>query len=292
MVTGAGGMLGTAIREVYSDNSDTLWTDLVPFEANHIEGLDVRDWKEVSRRVRDFKPDMMFHLAAETNVDLCESEPDHAFESNAFATENIARVCHSIGCTVVYISTGNVFDGRKKTPYTEYDVPGPINVYGQSKLAGEKVVSESLSDYFIIRAGWMVGGWEIDKKFVYKIIQLCQTDDEIRAVNDKFGSPTFTIDFARNLPAVLAAGRPGLYHMVNRNGTCSRFEIAEQIIDALGVGDRVKLLPVLSDAFPLPAERPDSEMLRNLKLDLIGVDNMPDWKVSLRKYILSHKRES
>ena len=286
MATGAGGMLGTAIREVYDECPDVLWTDLVA--SGKIEALDARDWDAVSRRVRDFAPDVVLHLAAETDVDLCESNPDHAFESNAFATENVAHACKAADCTLVYISTGNVFNGKKGTPYTEYDVPSPVNVYGKAKLAGERAVFEALRSYYIIRAGWMVGGWEIDQKFVYKIVQLCQDRDEILAVDDKLGSPTFTSDFARNLPSLISSGRTGLYHMVNGNGTCSRFEIAQEIVRALGAEDRITVKPVSSDAFPMAAERPASEMLKNYKLGLIGLDRMPDWKISLFDYIVSH----
>ncbi len=289
LCTGAAGMLGTAVREVYSQLPDAVWTDLESV-GDDVEQLDVRDWTEVDRRVRDFKPDVLLHLAAETDVDKCESDSDHAFQSNAFATENVARACQGAGSTLVYISTGNVFDGKKETPYTEYDSPSPINTYGRAKLAGEQVVAQWLHSYYIVRAGWMVGGWEIDKKFVYKMVQLCQTQDEILAVDDKFGSPTFTVDFARNLPEIIGSGRFGLYHMVNGNGTCSRFEIAQEIVRALGKEEKIRVKPVSSDTFPMAAERPASEMLRNLKLGLIGLDRMPDWKNSLREYIISNAR--
>jgi dTDP-4-dehydrorhamnose reductase len=133
----------------------------------------------------------------------------------------------------------------------------------------------------------MVGGWHIDKKFVYKIIQLCQSHDKIKVVDDTFGSPTFTVDFAANMMAVVESGQFGLYHMGNK-GVCSRFEMAKEIVDTMGLQDKVEVCPVSSDEFPLPAPRPKSEMLNNFKLEMLGLNKMPHWKDSLRHYITSN----
>jgi dTDP-4-dehydrorhamnose reductase len=196
----------------------------------------------------------------------------------------VARACLESGATLVYVSTGNVFDGEKIEPYTEYDVPGSINVYGRSKLEGERIVEQMKDEYFVFRAGWMVGGWEIDKKFVYKIVQLCRTQKQLNVVNEKFGSPTFTGDFARVMLATVATPRFGLYHLLNQGGA-SRWEIACEIVRLLGREGDIEVAPVSSSEFPLPAPRPRAEMLRNLKLELLELDDMPHWKDSLRRYI-------
>ena len=135
----------------------------------------------------------------------------------------------------------------------------------------------------------MIGGWEIDKKFVYKIVQkLKKGEKEFIVVNDKFGSPTFTKDFAANLMKVINTKRYGIYHMVNK-GTCSRYDMAVKIAEFMGFKDKVKINPVNSAQFPLPEPRSRSEMMDNYKLDLLGLNNMPYWGDSLAEYIKINK---
>lgn len=282
LVTGAGGMLGTAVCGVFGDSHDVIATDLVA--AGRTVHLDVRDLGSVRQALTAALPDVVLHLAAETNVDRCEQDPDHAYQSNALGTEHVAWACREHAVPLVYVSTAAVFDGRKPEPYIEYDTPDPVNVYGRAKLAGERVVQTVMDTYTIVRASWMVGGWEIDKKFVYKMVQLARSEKELRVVNDKRGCLTFTTDFARNLLRLLEARRFGLYHMANK-GTCTRYQVAEAIVSALGLEANVKVVPVSSDEFPLPAPRPDSEMLRNFKLDCAGLNSMPDWLSSLKTYL-------
>lgn len=283
LITGAAGMLGAAVVDRLRYEKCAVVATARRSGGKFI-AMDIGDWQGVMRMIKDCAPDLVLHLAAETDVDRCERETDHAYAINAFGTENVARACAESGAVMAYISTGNVFDGEKIGPYTEYDQPGSINAYGQSKLAGERIVEQILNEYFIFRAGWMVGGWEIDKKFVYKMVQLCRTESELKVVDDKFGSPTFTGDFAAVMMSVVATRRYGLYHLANR-GAASRWEIACEIVRLLGKEGEIAVTPVSSAEFPLPAPRPRSEMLRNLKLELLGLDPMPEWRESLRQYI-------
>ena len=164
-------MLGTdVVSELLKQGHEVIQTDInCPFAV--ISNLDVTHKKDVFRQIEKNRPDYVFHLAAETNVDLCQEDQKHAFAVNAHGTRNIALACKELGVGLLYVSTAAVFDGEKRTPYTESDIPKKsANVYGESKLQGELFVKDILPQYFIIRAGWMVGGWEIDKKFVYKII--------------------------------------------------------------------------------------------------------------------------
>lgn len=289
LVTGAAGMLASdIIRELKNAKHD-----LVLFDINQrlpdIDKLDVTDAFAVTATIKKHKPDYVFHLAAETDVDRCEKEPQHAFKVNTLGTENIALACQEFAIKLLYISTAGVFYGDKSSPYTEFDTPRPKNIYGDSKLQGEFIVKNLLSQYFIIRAGWMVGGWEIDKKFVYKIVQqLKEGKKELRVVADKSGSPTFTKDFAKNLMNVINTKRFGLYHMTNK-GTCTRHDIAVKIVEFMGLKNKVTVLPISSDQFPLPAPRADSEMMHNFRLELIGLNNMPHWQESLEDYIRTNK---
>ncbi len=284
LVTGAAGMLGSDLcPELEKNGVEVVRTDIRE-EGSSMLKMDVTNPSEINGVMEEVGPDWVFHLAAETDVDLCEKDPDHSFFVNAMGTENIALACREMDKPMVYISTAAVFNGRKPVPYTEFDTPDPSNVYAWSKLEGEKVVRDLLDRFFIFRAGWMVGGWEIDKKFVYKIVKLLRERDRITVVDDKFGSPTFTFDFSRNLVKVWKTRRYGLYHLTNR-GVTSRYEMACHIARYMGVEDRVEIVPINSAHFPLPAPRARSEMVRNYKLDLLGMNEMPPWQESLEYYI-------
>lgn len=250
-----------------------------------IKKIDVSNLNNVEDLVISEKPDFIFHFAAETDVDLCEKNPEHAYKINYIGTENIALMCQKYDIPCLYISTAGIFSGDKLEPYNEFDEPHPINIYGWSKLYGEIIIKQLLKKYFIVRAGWMVGGWEIDKKFVYKIVrQLLEGKKEIKVVNDKYGSPTFTKDFAENLIPLLGTNRYGLYHMANK-GWATRYDIAKKIVEFMNLNEKVIVNPICSAEFPLPAQRARSEMMHNLHLDLIGLNNMPHWQASLEKYI-------
>ena len=289
LLTGAAGMLAAEVVPELKKNG----FQVIGYDVNQrmpdIQKLDITNFKDVLKAVDEVKPDYIFHLAAETDVDRCEKEPEHAFRVNTIGTENIALACQKSGIKLLYISTAGIFFGDKQEPYTEFDAPNPANVYGLSKLQGEVIVRNLLSEWLIVRAGWMVGGWEIDKKFVYKIVQqLKEGKTELRVVADKFGSPTFTKDFAKNLVALIKTGRYGTYHMTNK-GSGSRHDIALKIVEFMGLKDKVKVLPINSAQFPLPAPRAYSEMMRNLKLDLIDLNLMPHWEKSLEEYIQLNK---
>jgi len=284
LITGAAGMLGSALRPTLTQEGHTVFaTDLAPANEG-IEYLDVRRHKQVEQVVEKVKPDMVMHLAAETDVDKCELEPDHAFLTNTIGTQNVTLVCQKQSIVMVYISTIGVFYGDKPEPYTEFDDPNPINVYGRSKLEGEKIVQSLLERYYIVRAGWMVGGGpKRDKKFIGKIIKQMNETTVLKAVNDKIGSPTYTVDFSRCLTDLIETGYYGLYHCTNK-GYGSRFDVAKKIVDFLGRSD-VTVEPVGSAYFPLPAARARSEMSRNYKLELLGKDTMRNWEDALKEYI-------
>lgn len=301
LITGAAGMLANdVIAELLHSGRKVFGEDVCLIKGDRrrrltdIKEIDICDFGEMDAWVALEKPDYIFHLAAETNVDVCEQNPEHAYRVNYIGTENLALMCLKYDVKLLYISTAAVFDGKKEDPYTEYDEARPAtsaNAYGRSKLWGEMAIARLLKKYFIVRAGWLMGGWELDKKFVYNIIsQLRSGTKELRVVDDKFGSPTFTGDFARNLLPLLASERYGIYNMVNK-GTASRYEIALKIVEFMDHKDKVRVFPVKSDAFVLPAPRPRSEMMRNLHLELIGMDHMPPWEESLKNYILLNAPE-
>jgi dTDP-4-dehydrorhamnose reductase len=248
----------------------------------------VRASEQIGAWVTRLQPDFVVHLAAETDVDLCEVDQSHASTTNAQGTKHVALACRASGIPMAYISTAGVFDGSKESPYTEDDVACPINAYGRSKLEGERFVQELLDRFFIVRAGWMVGGGERDHKFVAKILhQLNGGATRIYAVGDKWGTPTYVRDFARCFTALIETAGSGLYHMACL-GQGTRHDVARQILRVLGRDD-VELVEVGSDFFrdAYPAPRPRSEMMLNSRLDEQGLNTMRSWEESLEEYLLS-----
>ncbi len=259
-VTGSDGMLGSALCPTLAGRGyNVIATDLFPSNEESKQ-LDVRNFQNVKDMVEKIKPDIVMHLAAETDVDRCEVEPDHAFMTNTIGTQNVALVCQKFDINLVYISTLGVFYGDKPEPYNEFDEPNPINLYGRSKLEGEKIVQNLLRKFYIIRAGWMVGGGPTkDKKFIGKIIKQIDEKQKLKAVNDKIGSPTYTYDFSKCLVDLVQTGFYGLYHCTNK-GVGSRFDVAKKIVEFMGAD--VTIDPVSSAHFPLPAARAS---VRNVK---------------------------
>jgi dTDP-4-dehydrorhamnose reductase len=253
--------------------------------ATGTEDMDVRDRSAVSSVVAGFHPELIIHLAALTDVDRCEREQDEAFHINTIGTQNVALSCLQLAIPLVYVSTISVFDGTKPGPYIEFDTPNPRSCHSKSKYQGERIIQSLLQRYYIVRAGWLFGGGDKDSKFVAKILKLARDRSELKVVDDKLGSPTYTIDFAHGIKALIATGQYGVYHMVNTGRPASRYEVAQAILEYAGVTDCV-LKAVSSAEFPLPAPRPRMEAGRNLAAELIGLPPMRPWREALKEYLV------
>ncbi|MDI6785313.1 MAG: dTDP-4-dehydrorhamnose reductase [bacterium] len=273
LVTGAKGMVGSYLKEIYPKEVLIL-TD--------IEELNICNKDQVFSIIEKTKPQIVIHLAAETNVDKCEIEADHAYRINVLGTYFIALACQEYNIEMAYISTGGVFDGNKIKPYTEFDDPNPVSVYGKTKLEGEIAVMSLLDKFYIIRAGWMIGGGKKDIKFVRKIVQLMNEREELSVIDDKFGTITYAKELVSNLKELLETKFYGTYHIAN-SGMCNRYDIALEIANILGKNTKIKRIS--SAAFPLPAPRARSEALRNYKLELMGLNKMRPWKEALKDYL-------
>jgi dTDP-4-dehydrorhamnose reductase len=285
LVTGAAGVVGGYVAEAFADH-ELLLTDIV----DGFEPLDVADPQAVRRCVLDSRPEVVIHLAAATDVDRCEQEPDLAYRTNAVGTQNVALACKEADAVLVYISTAGVFGGEKAEPYIEFDAPAPANIYGHSKLAGEQIVQTLLDRFYIARAGWMIGGGLKDKKFVGKIMQFIDSGEQhLRAVDDKLGTPTYASDLAGGIRVLLDSGYYGLYHLVNAGGACSRYDVTVELCRILGRSD-IAVEPVSSAFFPLPAPRARSEAMVNYKLSLLGIDPMRHWREALEAYVTQELR--
>jgi len=285
-ISGCGGMLGEAFYQEFKAENALKCTD-IDVNAQWLTYLDVRDLERYRNDVSDFKPDYLFHLAACTDMEDCERNPNNAWLTNAIGAENAAYIANELGIPLLYISTAGIFDGQKQM-YDDWDAPNPLSCYSRSKYAGELFVREHVRQHLVCRSGWMMGGGPSkDKKFVQKILlQLAGGATELKVVNDKFGSPTYTRDFADNVKALLDAQYWGVYNMAC-DGLTNRVEVAQAILELRGQADRVSITQVPSSYFNAEyfAARPPSECLVNAKLNLRQLNKMRHWKVALQAYL-------
>ncbi|KHE92596.1 MAG: NAD(P)-dependent oxidoreductase [Candidatus Scalindua rubra] len=286
-ITGAGGMLGNAIYPYFAAMFNDVLASDKDVNEDWLVKLDVRDDVGISNTFKEYRPSIVLHLAAETNLEFCETHPDVAIATNVDATETIAKLSKEYGSTLIYISTAGVFDGTKKGLYTEEDNPNPIMVYGQTKYDGELKALKYCPKTYVVRAGWMMGGGRNkEKKFIYKILQqIAAGKKTIYAVDNRWGTPTYTYDFAMNLFKLLKTEKYGTYHMVCE-GDGTRYDVAKEILHICNRDD-ITLTPVESDYFKDDyfAPRPVSEMMYNKNLRELGIHNMRPWKESLNDYI-------
>ena len=285
-VAGAGGMLGEAVQKVFLTKHSLKCTD-IDVNEDWLEYCDFRDFKQYKKSVEAFNPDLLIHLGAHTGLEYCEENPDDSFRTNTLSVEHAATLANAHGVPMVYISTAGIFDGQQLT-YDDWAQPNPLGIYARSKYLGERIVEERVAKHYIFRAGWMMGGGpKKDKKFISKMMkQIKAGATDLRVVDDKLGTPTYTVDFAINMEAVINTEFYGLYNMVC-GGETGRFEVAEELVSILNLKDKVFLSAVSSDYFAKEyfAARPPSERLVNYKLNLRNINLMRDWKVSLKEYI-------
>ena len=279
-------MLGEAVHKVFSHTHEIECSD-IDLNAEWLSYCDFRDFAQYKAEVIKFSPDVLIHLGAHTSLEYCEDNADDAYRTNTLAVEYACHIANTLNIPLVYISTAGIFDGEKML-YDDWDQPNPLGVYARSKYMGELYVQRTVQKHFIFRAGWMMGGGpDKDKKFISKIMKQIEAGvTELNVVDDKLGTPTYTVDFARNIERMLHTEYYGLYNQVC-GGETGRFEVAHELVDLLGLSEKIQLKPVASDFFAKEffAPRPPCERLVNYKLKLIGMDNMRDWKVSLKEYL-------
>lgn len=288
-IAGAGGMLGEAFYKHFKNDYILKCTDKDVNES-WLSFLDFRDFDEYRNDVMDFKPEFLFHIGAHTDLEYCEVNKEDAYLTNTISVENAVYISNELNIPLLYISTAGIFDGNKES-YDDWDFPNPLGVYARSKYMGEKFVIDNSNKYFICRAGWMMGGGpKKDKKFIQKIMnQIKSGNKKLNIVNDKFGTPTYTHDFAKNVDALIQTGFYGLYNMVC-GGFTSRVEVTKEILKILNLDKEVKINLVDSNYFKEEyfAQRPVSEDLVNQKLNLRGLNYMQNWKEALNRYITTY----
>ena len=291
-MAGSGGMLGEAFFKQFRTEYELKCTDK-DVNEDWLSFLDFRNFEEYKKDVVAFKPDYLFHLGAYTDLEYCEKNADDTYFTNTIAVENAVQIANELNIPILYISTAGIFDGNKNL-YDDWDLPNPLGVYARSKFMGERFVVENAKRFLVCRAGWMMGaGPKKDKKFIQKLMkQLKEGRKELFIVDDKDGTPTYTLDFAKNVKALVEKEYWGLYNMVC-GGQTSRLEVANELLSLLNLKDEIKINVVNSDYFKdiYFAERPPCERLQNRKLNLRGINIMQDWKTALKEYIESYYKD-
>jgi dTDP-4-dehydrorhamnose reductase len=233
----------------------------------------------------DFGPTVVIHGGAYTDVEGCARDPDLAYRVNGLGTQHIALACQRSGAAMVYVSTNEVFDGRKGQPYLEWDQPHPINAYGASKLAGECFTRSLLSRHYIVRTAWLYAPGT--SNFPSKIIRAADRHGRLRVVVDEISSPTYAPDLAQAIVQLIKTGLYGTYHFVNE-GICSRYQFALKILELSGRGG-VPVEPITIDQYPRLSTPPLNCVLRNFCGTFHGITLRP-WEEALQDF--THVQEN
>ncbi len=271
LITGADGQLGKALLN--SGKLDNF--QIISFIK---EDLDITDKAKVLSVCESIKPDIIINCAAFTDVDGAESSPNTAYAVNVTGTENLVIGAKSIGAKLVHISTDFVFDGKNRTPYCENNRTAPLNVYGKTKLQGERFVLEYAKG-FCLRTAWLYS--REGKNFVNTIRHLSAQKESLSVVDDQVGSPTFTDDLIDYILRLCVTANYGLYHCTG-GGFCSRFELAKEIVRLSG--NNCTVASCKSGAFPTAAKRPAFSALDCSLLENTLSIKIRDWKLSLKSY--------
>jgi len=269
LITGGAGQLGTELSQLLAADCNV--------QAWDIDKLDVSAGEKTINQIINANPDLVIHCAAYTDVDGCEKNKNQAYCVNAYGTRNIAAACWECNATLVYISTDFVFDGRQTEPYIEFDQTNPLNVYGKSKLAGEKFVKNILNKYFIVRTAWLYG--TTGNNFVKTMLKLAAKEKTLTIVNDQVGSPTYTKDLAEVINKLMVTKLYGTYHVAN-NGQCSWYQFANEIFDHSN--KQIKVKPITSQKITRLAPRPSYSALNNYSLEQTLDYTMRNWKTALK----------
>ena len=289
LITGCGGMLGEAIFNTFRNDYDLCCTD-IDLNENWLTYLDFRDLIEYEKKIKEIKPEYLFHIGAYTDLEFCELNKSDALNTNFESVKNAVMLANKYKSKLVFISSAGVFDGRNDI-YFDDDLPCPIGHYAKTKALSENYIKKYSDDFIILRPGWMMGGGKSkDKKFVNKIFKQIQNNqDTLNIVSDKLGTPTYTYDFANNLKLILERNLTGTFNLVCE-GETSRLEVAHEILKILNLENKIIIREVDSNFFKDKyfAERPFSERLENRKLNKLNLNIMRNWKICLKEYLNDH----
>jgi dTDP-4-dehydrorhamnose reductase len=284
LVAGRTGQLGWELQAALAPLGTVIALDR--------SGMDLATPDSIRRAIREARPHVIVNAAGYTAVDRAESEPELAMKVNGVAPGVMAEEAKRLGAALVHYSTDYVFDGALARPYTEEDPPNPVNVYGQTKLAGERAIAAAGGAYLILRTSWIYSARGAN--FVLAILRLAQEKEELAVVHDQVGSPTWARELARATAELvrqrdLIARERGIYHLAAA-GSTSRYEFAQAIVriarEISGAGGSwASLRPIGSEDYPLPARRPPAPVTRKDKVKRVFGIEMAHWKEQLRAFL-------
>jgi dTDP-4-dehydrorhamnose reductase len=278
VVVGAAGQLGFDLARTFDRPAE-----LVALTRSE---LDVLDAGRVRAVLTDLRPTYVVNATAYNRVDRAEDDPASAFALNAGAVGTLAATCQALGATFVHFSTDYVFDGRRSAPYREADAPNPLNVYGESKLEGERLALEGCERAVIFRVAGLFGVARSSGKggtnFVETMLRLAQKGEPIRVVADQVLGPSYTLDLAQKVWQVLPRAAHRLYHLTNA-GQTSWHGFAQRVFELAGVAARA--VPVTAAEFGARARRPAYSVLAHANLAALGEDDLRPWDAALAAYV-------
>ncbi len=278
-VIGSNGQLGSDVVRVLVHQGEDVYS------LTHAD-IEVSSLESVAVCLRSKRPEIVINTAAMHHVENCEQEPGKAYAVNAVGARNLATVTRDLGAVLIHVSTDYVFDGKKDEPYVENDIPLPLNVYGNSKLAGEYFARTLNSKHFVLRTSALYGKHPCRAKggqnFVDLMLRLARERGRVRVVDSEFVSPTPTVDVARQIAAITRCDAYGLYHATAEGG-CSWYEFAREIFSVAEI--EVKLEAASPSEFPAKVSRPRYSVLENRGLKGLRLNQFEPWQVGLRRYV-------
>jgi len=277
LILGAQGMLGHDLLTVFADGNDVVGWD--------VGNVDITRQGVTRKAIKELSPAVVVNAAGYTDVDGCEKKIHKALAVNGEGSKNVAKGCRDVGAKLVYVSTDYIFDGDRKRPYREDDSPNPLNIYGESKLMGERYIEELLDDYLIVRTQWLYG--KHGRNFVETIFTLAHERDCIEVVHDQVGCPTYTVDLSGAIAALVAKDLRGVFNVSN-SGSCSWYDFAEEIVRVAGATG-VNIIPVSSKDLSRPARRPHYSVFNCQRLRREAGIEMRPWQGALHDYFVHRK---
>jgi dTDP-4-dehydrorhamnose reductase len=269
LITGANGQLGWELQRVLA-KEDLILADQPEFELTD---------PHLASKIVQLRPAVCLHVAAYTDVEGCERDPQQAVQVNADGTRRVADAAAQVGAYLVYVSTDYVFDGKKAGPYTETDAPNPINAYGRSKLLGEQAVLTHCPGALILRTSWLFGLH--GRNFVKTILDLAKNRGEVRVVSDQYGSPTYARELAGIIGELVRQPRDGVLHAAGA-GSCSWYEFANAILEESNIPCRN--VPISTAESGRIAQRPLYSVLSSTRLNTYGL-SLSGWREALKHFM-------
>ena len=269
-ITGAEGHIGTALLDLL----EGVEYQLLPTD---IEEVDITKIDEVTQFVHVNRPDVVINCAGMTDVQECENNVDEAYRVNAIGVRNVALAANEVNAKVIQISTDDVFDKESRIPYNEFDNVHPRTIYGKSKEAGEKILTQLLNRFVIIRSSWIYG---IGRDFVDEVLRNVGQGKTMEVPNNQYAAPTSAKELAKVIRYFIDNEEYGLYHVVCP-GSCSRYEFARTILEYSRKAGELDLYPVVIE----DSARPTYSVLDNMMLRLTGIEEPKDWKAALKEYL-------